>query len=389
MNETKVMGVAIVGAGAIATIHIDAFQAFPARCEVRAICDLFVEKAQQLIDENGLSARAYSEISVALAQPDIDIISICLPPSMHAPIALAALKAGKHVLVEKPMACSLEECDTMIAAAQESGRVLSVVCQNRYKTPYFKTKQLIDQGIAGDIKQTIVNSLWWRGGNYYDLWWRGTWEKECGGCMTSHAVHHLDLLQWMVGMPARITAVIGNVAHDNSECEDVGMAILEYPGMFAQVTASLVNHGEEQELVFQGDKGRISVPWKTASQKALPNGFPEANTPEADRIQRAYDDLPALSVEGHPAQIQNFLKAIDGEEPLMADGQEGRKTIELIMGIYKAAALRQTVTLPLLPEDPFYRKDTMTAQMPRFFEKKKSVENFAPTKITLGRDVGK
>lgn len=384
------LGIAILGSGAIAAVHADAYLQYPDRCEIRAVCDLFPEKAQDMIDRKGLTAAlAYGKIEEVLARPDIDAVSICLPPSAHAAIAVKALEQGKHVLVEKPMASSLEECDAMIAAAKRANRLLSPVAQNRFKTPNMRVKQMIDAGDAGRVLHATVNSLWWRGGNYYDIWWRGTWEQECGGCVTSHAVHHIDLLLWMLGKPRRVTAVIGNVGHDNSECEDVGIAILEYPGMLAQMTASLVTHDEEQELVFQAQSGRLSVPWKTAVSKALPNGFPQADTAAKDALQARYETLPALKVEGHPAQVKNFLDAIDGSDDLLITGESGRDAVELIMAVYKAASTGLPAMLPIGADDPFYRRASMTAAMPRFHEKTRSVENFSTSEITLGRDVGK
>ncbi len=390
-HEDGIIGVAIIGAGAIADVHIQAYKHHAARCEVRAVCDLYDEKARQLIDAHGLChATAYKDYREALARPDIDAVSICLPPSVHAEISIDALRAGKHVLCEKPMAGSLEECDAMLRAAGESGKLLSIVAQNRYKTPNQKVKRLLDEGALGRVLMATVNSLWWRGENYYDIWWRGTWEKESGGCVANHAVHHIDLLQWMLGMPERVLAVLANVGHHNSECEDVGMAVLQYPDKIAQLTASLVTHSEAQELLFQGERASVAVPWRAACSRALPNGFPETDEETLSAIEARYDALPALETEGHPAQIGNFLAAIAGGEPLLIDGAEGRKTIELITAIYESSCKAAFVELPILLDDPFYKKGGIAAQMPHFHEKQRSIENFAATKpITLGRDVGK
>ena len=384
------VGIAILGAGAIADVHVQACLASPDLCEVLAVCDRFPEKARQLVSAHRLNADTPEDVRQVLLREDIDAVSICLPPSEHAWTAVAALNAGKHVLCEKPMAGSLEECDAMIGAARENGRLLGVVAQNRYKTPNQKVKRLLEEGAIGPVRFAVVNSLWWRGENYYDLWWRGTWEKESGGCTANHAVHHIDLLQWMLGMPESVQAVVANVGHHNSECEDLAVAVLRYPGAIAEITASLVTHDEAQELIFQGERAGISVPWQVHAQRPLPNGFPEEAGDVAEEIQKRYDGLPALEVEGHPAQIRNFLRAIRGEEALLIDGKQGRNTIELITAIYKASAEGVSVSLPLSANDPFYRKGGIAARMPHFHTKTRSVDNFAATKpITLGRDVGK
>jgi predicted dehydrogenase len=381
--------VAIVGAGAIAEVHVSSFMMFPEECRVCAVIDIYKEKAEKLLARHSLEhAHAYENMEEAIQTENIDLVSVCLPPSEHCSYAVRAMQAGCHVLVEKPMANSLEECDRMIETSKMTGKLLSVVCQNRFKTPMQRVYRMLQDGTCGKVNHAIVNSLWWRGENYYDIWWRGTWKNECGGCFTSHSVHHIDLLIWMLGMPEAVTAVMKNVAHHNSELEDVGVAILEYPEMFAQITTSIVDYGEAQELVFQTEKGRLSIPWDPASSTALPNGFPKENEEYKKELDECYRKIPPLELEGHSAQIKNLLDAILGKEKLLTDGSEGRKAIELIIAIYKSHALRQTVNLPIRKDDVFYRKDTMVKMMPHFFEKTKSIENFTETKITLGRDVG-
>lgn len=388
--EKKKLGIAIIGAGAIANVHIQSYQAHPEYCEIRAVCDIFVEKAQELVNRYHLNAIAVKDFHDILSDEGIDAVSICLPPSLHASTAIDCLNGGKHVICEKPMAGSLEECDQMIRAAERSGKLLSVMAQNRFKTPNMRTKQLLSEGAIGPVLFATINSFWWRGENYYDLWWRGTWEKESGGCVTNHAVHHIDLLQWMLGMPEKVTAVMSNVGHENSECEDVATAILQYPNMTVQMTATILTHSEDQEMIFHGKKASIAVPWRVAACKAQPNGFPEPDNDVRDAIQRRYESLPVLEEEGHTAQIGNFLKAIHQEEELLINGREGRKTMELITAIYKSACFGRTVTLPLPTNDAFYRKGGIAAVMPHYHEKTKSVENFAPSRpITLGRDIGK
>jgi predicted dehydrogenase len=388
MNMKK-LGVAILGTGAIAKAHILGYGVYPDRCEVRALCDLYADKAKSMVKDLDLNADVYTDYKEMLKRDDIDIVSICLPPAVHAQSAIDSMNAGKHVLVEKPMAPSLEECDRMIEAAVRNKVLLSPVAQNRFKTPMMKVKHMLENGLAGRVLHATVNSLWWRGQNYYDIWWRGTWEKECGGSTTSHAVHQLDLMQWMLGMPTEVSAIITNVGHDNSECEDLTVAFFRYPGMVAQLTASIVNHDEVQELVFQTEKARLSIPWNLRASKAMENGFPERDLETEAALAAAYASLPELSVEGHPAQIGNLLDAIEGKGTLLIDGPQGRNTMELIMAIYKASVTRAPVTLPLAKDDVLYSRSGLISSMPRFHEKTRSIENFATSEITLGKDVGK
>ena len=381
--------VAIVGTGSISRAHIEAYQGFPERCEIVALVDIYPDKARQHKEQFGLDgAEIFNSHKDILKNPHIDLVSICTPPYCHGEIAVDFLNHGKHVLVEKPMAASLEECDAMIAAAQRSGRVFSVVAQNRFRDPIMNLKRILDGGKIGRVLHAQVDSFWWRGHSYYDLWWRGLWEKEGGGCTLNHAVHHIDMLNWMMGAPKAVTAVLSNAGHDNSEVEDISVAILQYgQGSLAQVTSSVIHHGEEQQVIFQGEKARISAPWKAVGQIAMANGFPqqEHNIALEQELDMDYQSIAPLPHIAHAGQIDNVLTAIErGEAPLIT-GEEGRRTIELITAIYKAGSEQRTVCLPIRQDDAFYTVEGILRHTPRFFEKSASVIE-QEGEITIGSD---
>ncbi len=377
--------VAIVGAGGIADTHIEAYMKFKERCEIVGVVDIFPDKAAQKLQKYGLSARAYAEHHALLNDVAFDLASVCVPPFEHAATTIDLLQAGKHVLVEKPMATSLQECDAMLRAAEANGRLLSIVAQNRFKTPMMRMKRLIDAGAIGRIVHAQVDSFWWRGGNYYDLWWRGTWEKEGGGCTMNHAVHQIDLFQWIVGMPRALHAVVTNVAHENSEVEDFSTAVMFYKnGAVGQITSSLLHHGEEQQLVVQGERAMLAVPWRVCASRQMENGFPENDAVAAAEIQAAFDQMPALAHELHQGQIANVLAAIEGKEALLVDGRAGRNTIELVTAIYAAGFTGACVQLPLDSGSPFYNREGILKHAPHFHEKTRSVDNFASNEIVVG-----
>ncbi|MCZ7638750.1 MAG: Gfo/Idh/MocA family oxidoreductase [Verrucomicrobia bacterium] len=382
--------VAIVGTGAIADSHLQAYLKWSAEARVVALVDLFPEKARAKAERFGLSVPVFQDCAALLAGAEFDVASVCLPPFEHAAATIALLEAGKHVLTEKPMATCLEECDAMLAAARSSGRLLGVVAQNRYKTPIARLKRLLDAGLIGRVLHAQVDSLWWRGASYYDLWWRGTWAQEGGGCTLNHAVHHLDLFQWLMGMPDEVLSVSLNLAHENSEVEDFSASILTYnDGRVGQITASLVHHGEEQRLVFQGERAKVAVPWEVQAMRARANGFPEDHSELAAEIQAFYDSTPGVEHEGHDGQIANFLRAVVGREPLLVDGLQGRRTLELVTAIYQSGHLGQRVHLPLPPDAPFYTRAGLLRHARHFHEKTRSIENFATNNITLGRNLGR
>ena len=381
--------VAIVGTGSISQAHINAYLEFPDRCRIVALVDIFPDKAEEKKQRFQLEgAEVYADHLHILDRDDIDLIDICTPPYVHAQIAINSLKAGKHVMVEKPMAASLEECDAMLAAARNSGKRLSVVAQNRFRTAFMNLKKTLDSGLAGDIVHAQFDSFWWRGHCYYDLWWRGTWEKEGGGCTLNHAVHHIDMSAWMMGMPEEVQAIMSNTSHDNAEVEDISIAMMRYPsGALGQITSSVVHHGEEQQVVFQGKKARISAPWKPYASMSKSNGFPERNEALEQELNSYYDSLPEQPYKGHAPQIADVLHGLETGEAFLVSGEDGKRALELITAIYKSAILGQAVKLPLAKGDPFYTVEGMQANAPHFYEKSANVENFSNEIITTGRDL--
>ena len=191
--------VAIVGTGGIAHTHMEAYRLWPDRCEVVALVDIIEGKAARFGEEFGLAAETYLSHKDMLEKGGVDLVDVCTPPYVHAPITIDCLQAGVNVVCEKPMAASLEECDAMLKARDESGKLLSIIAQNRFRGPIRDLKALLDSGLAGKVRHAEIDSFWWRAHSYYDLWWRGTWEKEGGGCTLNHAVHHIDMLGWMMG----------------------------------------------------------------------------------------------------------------------------------------------------------------------------------------------
>ncbi|MEL5990758.1 Gfo/Idh/MocA family protein [Microbacterium phosphatis] len=378
--------IGIIGAGNIAGAHVEAYRRFPEECEIVALFDVVGEKAARRRDELGLAqAVAYDDLDRMLAEAGLDLVSIASPPSSHADLAIRALSAGVDVLVEKPMAPSLQECDAMIAAAEANGRILSVVAQNRFRDDMATLKEVLDSGLAGPVSHVQVSSAWWRGLPYYDLWWRGTWESEGGGCTLNHAIHHLDLTLWMLGSPKAVTAVLTNAAHENAEVEDLSVAILQYDRALAEITSSVVHHGEEQAIVVQARDARVSQPWKVTASTSSPNGFPEpGGDPELEaRIEAQAEAHVALAHQGHAGQIGDVLAAVRDRRAPAIDGRAGRAAVELVTAIYESGIEGRTVALPLTPSDPYYRSGTLVSRAPRFYAKTASAGEL-PGEIIVG-----
>ncbi|MCL2387215.1 MAG: Gfo/Idh/MocA family oxidoreductase [Defluviitaleaceae bacterium] len=382
------VNVAIVGCGNIAGAHVGSYLKFSSRCKIVALVDIFPEKAEAIKERFGLSDAVIfaSHEEMLDADMDIHLVSNCTPPYVHASIAINCMNKGLNVLVEKPMATCLAECDEMLEAEKRNNVILSCGAQNRFLNMISKLKQLADTGIAGKVRCAHVDSLWWRGHCYYDLWWRGTWEKEGGGPTLNHAVHQIDMINWIQGeLPAEVTAVLSNVMHDNSEVEDLSFAILKYAnGALAEVTSSVVHHGGTQSIVLQCENAKIAAPFSVAAEKSKPNGFGETNAELEKEITDKYNALPTREYEGFDGQIDNVLAAVETKTRPLITGVDGRKTVELITAIYKAGCLKQTVSLPLSKDDEFYTFDGILKNATRFNKKTKSTETLGDNEITLG-----
>ncbi|PWH07254.1 oxidoreductase [Brachybacterium endophyticum] len=383
--------VGIIGTGAISDAHLSAYSELADEVpdlRIVALADLSRSGPEAKREAFGLAeARVYDDVAAMLEAEELDLVSIATPPSAHAPLAVQVLDAGVNVVVEKPMATSLEECDAMLAAQERSGKTLSVIAQNRWREEMVRLKAVLDSGKLGPLSHTRIASLWWRGHSYYDLWWRGTWASEGGGPTLNHAIHHIDLTLWLLGRPRAVTAMMTNAQHDNAEVEDLSAAILQYEHSLAELTSSVVHHGQKQEVILQGARASVSQPWEVAAEVARPNGFPEPDG-DADVVAELEEfaaTLPQLTRTRHAGQLADVVAAVrEGRDPQVT-GHDGRGAVELVTAIYEAAIERRVVDLPITAEDPYYRSGTLVERAPHFFEKTASVgtqEGYMPTGAT-------
>ncbi len=381
--------VLMVGTGAIFKAHVEGLKALGDRVHIAAVSSRRLNKVQEIIEKYGLDAKAYDDHRQALAAQHYDLAVILTPPATHKEITIDCLNAGINVLLEKPMASALDECDAILEASKRNGKFVSVVAQTRFMNHVNHVHALLEQGVCGKLNYSQVNSYWFRGKNYYDLEWKGSWEKDGGGVATAQAIHHLDLLLWMTGMPTEVTATIGNIAHDNSEEEDIALAILKYAnGSMAQVNCCLMTHGQRQELCFHGSEAALHIPFSIEADMQRENGFPLPNKQKKAEIQSMYDALPSLKWEAHTGQIEDVVAAIEqGREPLVT-GVDGRNAMELIAAIYQSGVEKRTVTLPLDADSDFYTRAGLVARMPRFYQKTGFLREFGNNDIRLaGEDM--
>jgi len=359
------IGVGILGCGGIARAHAEAYRQFAGRCRVLAVADIFADKAEAFAHALAPDVAAYGGPDPLLGRPDIDLVSVCTPPFEHAPLTIAALQAGKHVLVEKPMATAVAECDAMLEAARAAGRTLSVVHQNRFRPECARLKAILDLGLLGPLDLISVNCLWWRGPEYYKLWWRGTWAQEGGGALLNHAVHFVDLLVWLAGMPESVQATVATRSHP-IEVEDLACALLRFPGgAIGQFTGTVDAHLNTDRLEVCCRRAAVAIPWSVRAFADTGNGFGRGDEAVVREVEAAAAAVPVSTYAGHAAQIDLLLTALESSTPPPVTGEDGRRTIEWISAVYAAAASGQTAHLPLTPTHPFYRADGMREAMRR------------------------
>lgn len=336
-------GFAIVGCGVISRTHAKALAALPGAHLVTAV-DVVEDKVRALTDQFG--GEPETDLQRALARPDVDVVTVCVPSGLHAEIGCQAAKAGKHVLVEKPIDITLEAADRLIETAEQAGVNLAVISQHRFDPGVREMKDIIASGRLGRLLLGDAFIKWYRTQGYYDSGdWRGTWSLDGGGCLMNQGVHYVDLLRWMMGPVSSIVAKCRTAAH-RIEVEDIATALLTFEngavGVLEASTAVYPGMGERLEI--SGTGGTLVVESGVIQVRELKDYQGEtsfygrkvgAHQPAA--VDGTAADPAALEGSSHQAQIKDLLEAIDeGRDPYVT-GSEGRHALEVVLGVYDAA----------------------------------------------------
>jgi UDP-N-acetyl-2-amino-2-deoxyglucuronate dehydrogenase len=337
------MRFAIIGIGNIAPIHAAAIRGVPG-AELVAVATRQEDRGRSFVAEHG--GTWYADYRELLAQAQADVVAICTPHDLHAPMTLAAAQAGAHVLCEKPMACNVAECDAMIAACDRAGVGLGVAFQGRFEPLSIRLKSALDAGRLGRLLWVSANTLWHRTDAYYRSGpWRGTWAHEGGGVLINQAIHAIDLLIWLAGLPERVTARARTLNHA-IEVEDAALAILEYADdRLGLIQATTIAHpGYPERFEFFGStgsviyqKGQARLDWRLSDPV-------EDYTEEAEVSSGAARPMD-ITAAGHTALYNDFVTAIHTGRPSLVDGHEGRRSVALVEAIYQSAASGSTIAL--------------------------------------------
>lgn len=334
---------AILGAGSVAKLHRQALISITdIGATLVAVAHYNTERADELSAEFGVPCLTEREL---LEREDIDVISICTPSGQHARQAIAAARAGKHVLVEKPMALSLEDADTMIEACERAEVKLGVTLQRRAEEPFKTLGATVEAGKLGHIISGSVTVPYYRSQEYYEQApWRGTWEMD-GGVLMNQGIHLVDLLVWCMGDPISALAFAGKLAHD-IEAEDTIAATLSFPGgAVASVNATTAAApGFPHSIEVYGARGGIQIEgeavkrWEMVEDTAISDKPPVKLGEGAEEVGAGRNPM-ALSTEGHAGIYRDFVQAIWEDRESLISGVEGRRSLSTVLMIYRSAGL--------------------------------------------------
>jgi UDP-N-acetyl-2-amino-2-deoxyglucuronate dehydrogenase len=353
-------GFGIVGCGMISGFHAKAIADLRG-AKLVACCDTRAESADRFAAAH--NCKSYHSLDDMLADKAVDIVTIATPSGLHMAPAVAAAKAGKHVIVEKPLEVTLKKCDKIIRACEENGVKLSTVFPSRFHDSSVKMKRAIDAGRFGRLTVGDAYVKWFRTQQYYDSGaWRGTWALDGGGALMNQAVHSVDLLAWLMGPVKEVCAQTAQLAHERIEVEDVVVATLRFVngalGVIEATTAAYPGYLKRIEI--SGSEGTAVLEeedlkaWDFA-KLAKEDKAILAEMKKSKSTGGGAADPSAIGHHGHAKQFADVLDAIRKDRAPAIDGHEGRRSIEIIQAIYKSAETGgKVVKLPLKGE-PVHR----------------------------------
>ncbi len=343
---------ALVGCGRIAKKHAEILGGGQiADARLSAVCDLREDRAKLYGEKYKVPWFTDMHKMMEAAGDRIDVVNILTESGNHAPNALALARYRKHLVVEKPMALTLQDADDMIHACDSAGVKLFIVKQNRYNTPVVKLREAVEKGRFGKLVMGTVRVRWCRTQAYYDQdAWRGTWAMD-GGVFSNQASHHVDLLEWMLGEPVSVFAKSITALVD-IETEDTGVAVIKFANGalgIVEVTTATRPKDLEGSISILGEKGTVEIGGFAVNEMKIWN-FAEPEEGDRDVVEKYRQNPPNVYGFGHLAYLRHVVDAVANGRPALVDGLEGRKSLELITAIYESIETGKEVVLRFRPE---------------------------------------
>jgi UDP-N-acetyl-2-amino-2-deoxyglucuronate dehydrogenase len=338
------LGFGIIGCGMISGWHAEAISKIP-QARLVGVTDAIAKLRSDLAVKYG--AIPYESVEKMLADPNIRIVSICTPSGLHAPLAVQAAQAGKHVIVEKPMALNLKDADQMIVTCERNQVKLCVISQLRFSPAIQQIKQALDESVLGRVVLGDLYMKFNRTQAYYDQGnWRGTWEMDGGGALMNQGIHGVDLLRYLMGPVKSVSAHTRTLAR-KIEVEDTAVAILEFQnGALGVIEATTsVYPGATRHLEINGGRGTIVLEENSIARWDIEGQEPSAGVVLGHAAGDTSSNPGAFGVEGHVYQITDMIEAVLNNRRPVVDGSEGRKALEVILAIYESSASSKLVLL--------------------------------------------
>lgn len=341
---------ALLGCGRIAQRHSELLGHKQIQnAELVAVCDVVESKAKKIGEQ--FNVPYFTDMHEMLKNVDVDVVSVLTESGYHAKHVLEIAKYKKHIVVEKPMALTLEDADEMIQACDVAGTKLFVVKQNRFNVPVIKTREALEQGRFGKIFLGTVRVRWCRPQAYYDQdSWRGTWELD-GGVLTNQASHHVDLLEWMMGDVESVHAM-STTALANIEAEDTAIVNLRFKsGALGVIEATTAVRPKDLEgsLSILGEKGTVEIAGFAVNKMKIWN-FTENVAGDENVMENYSVNPPNVYGFGHQAYYEHVVDSIINNKKHLVDGLVGRKSLELINAIYESIETKKEVFLRFKPK---------------------------------------
>lgn len=341
---------AIIGCGRISPNHIAA--AIENKLEIVALCDVVPENMQDKINKFDLpkSIRLYTDYKELLIKEKPDLIAICTESGKHGQIALDCIEAGSHLIIEKPIALSLEEADEIINKAKEKNIKVSACHQNRFNKSIQKIREAVEEERFGRLLHGTAHIRWNRGEDYYtQAPWRGTWEQD-GGALMNQCIHNIDLLRWMMGDDIlEVVGMTDNMKHNFIEAEDLGMALIKFAnGSYGIIegTTNIYPQNLEETLYIFGDRGTVKAGGKSVN--IIEEWHFADMKDDADEVKAKYQENPPnVYGFGHNPLYADVIDAIKNDRDPYVTAEDGRRALELVLAIYKSAVEGKGVKLPL------------------------------------------
>jgi len=335
----KTIKFAIIGCGRIAQRHAEHINRLG---KLTAVCDIKKDAALTLAEKS--NCHPYFDIDTLLkSEPKLDVVSICTPNYLHAEHAIKSLKAGKHVLCEKPMALSVRDCENMIYAAEQAHRRLFIVKQNRYNPPIIELKKVIDEKRLGKIFSVQLNCFWNRNDEYYrQSDWKGQRVKD-GGTLFTQFSHFIDLLVWLIGDFKVVKGLLRNYLHPNIEFEDTGAILIEfYNGTIGTINYTVNSHRKNMEgsITIFGEKGTIKIGGQYLNALEYQD-IADYSFITTVPVNKANDyGFYQGSMSNHDKVYENVVNVLNGRDTIATNAIEGLKVVRIIENIYTQSELK-------------------------------------------------